>query len=183
MKALHNIVMIFCYPFIIIINNINWRFGRHYLCGVNSYKQIQDLIDPGMVVLTRKEHELSNFFIPGYWTHAAMIASDEYIVEATSKGVHRSTIKEFLTIVDDFVLLKPAFCTDQLMVRASKYAINAVGNPYNFSFRHGNNAFYCSELVYWAYARTCGLLSSYLEKGIISPDSLYKSRDMWEVVK
>ena len=112
-----------------------------------------------------------------------MIASDEHIVEATSKGVHRSNIKEFMTIVDDFVLLKPAFCTGQLMVRASKYAINAVGNPYNFSFRHGNNAFYCSELVYWAYAPSCGRLSSYLENGIISPDSIYKSRDMWEVVK
>jgi len=182
MKVLQKIVWDFCCIFIILMNSINWRFGRNYLCDVYSYKRIKDLIDPGMVVLTHKKHELSNFLIPGYWTHAAIIATDEYIVEATSKGVQKSNIEEFLTFVDDFVILKPAFCTSQLMIRAGKCAINTVGNPYNFTFNHDNNAYYCSELIYRAYACSCRWLNSYLEKGIIIPNSIYESKDLWEVV-
>jgi len=69
------------------------------------------------------------------------------------------------------------------MIRAGKCATNAVGNPYNFTFSHDKKAFYCSELIYWAYACTCRWLNSYPDKGIIIPNSIYESKDLWEVVR
>jgi len=181
MKANKSIFRFFCYLLLLSINNINWRFGRHFWCE-GSHKQIHRFIYPGMVILTRKRHEFSNLLIPGYWTHAAMIISNEHIVEATIRGVIKTKISELLKFVDDFVILRPAFCTSKGMVKASNHAIEAMGIPYNFTFNHENKAFYCSQLVHWAYQLSVRRNISSTNRKIIIPNSLYEARDQWEVV-
>ncbi|MCK4407517.1 MAG: hypothetical protein KAV44_07555 [Bacteroidales bacterium] len=180
-------------PFIKIANKINWRFGRHFKCKNHLLYPVGHLIGPGMIILSHKKFELTNFFIKGYWTHVAVIVSSEFVVEATSKGVMKTKFKEFIFTVDDFVILKPLFCDTNNMKEASKYVQKVIGSPYNFSFRPCEDTFYCSELVYWAYTKSCEWydvrnkipqgINDFIKGNIIKPQSMFESIQMWSVVQ
>ncbi len=180
-------------PFARVANKINWRFGREFECNGHNAVNFQSVIKPGMIMLSHKKYELTNLFIKGYWTHTAIITSDKYVVEATSKGVEKKTLDQILAKTDDFIILKPLFADEYTMLKASRYVLGVVGYPYNFSFRQYSKSFYCSELVYWAYARSCSMtgadnkyfhtITSFLDGRIIIPQHFTESSDLWEAVE
>jgi uncharacterized protein YycO len=155
-------------------------------------EKIHPLLHPGMVILTHKEYEFTNLFIKGYWTHAAMAVSHDQIVEATGNGVEARSLHDFIICHDDYIILRPTFCGPDTMVRASEYVRQVVGFPSNYRFMPGGRNFYCAELVYWAYLRSCehrGCLSSRtrelkrIEQGqIVNPQQIFESTDQWEHV-
>ena len=49
--------------------------------------QVLELLEPGDVLVTRKEHAITNYFLPGYWPHVAMYVGDEQVVESMKDGV------------------------------------------------------------------------------------------------
>ncbi len=112
---------------------------------------------PGMVLLSRIEGEMSNLFIPGHYTHAAIIGLDGLVVEATAIGVAPTTLEQFMLTKDDVALLSFGLrlCQDEIDVanKAAGWAWAAIGSPYDYMFNgdNGDKAFFCSELVYKAY--------------------------------
>ena len=176
------------YPILFISNKINWRFGRPFRCEGMDVETIRHLLQPGMVILSHKEFEFTNLFIRGYWKHSALIMDDDMLIEATGKGVWLKRIEEFITEVDDYVILRPTFCDTVLMEETCRYVRRVVGYPYNYTFLHGMKAFYCSELIYWAYRLACHHLPQKQEmerrvRGrILNPQAIFESKDTWETV-
>ena len=180
-------------PFARVFNKINWRFGREYECSGHNSENLHDILKPGMILLSHKKYELTNVFIKGYWTHTSIIISDEELVEATGNGVEKKLIEDVISNTDDYIFLKPLFCNENGMQKASNFVVDVVGYPYNFSLRQYTRSFYCSELIYWAYFRSIKLngdnnnyykiIREFLGEDIIMPQHFIESEDLWEVVK
>ena len=107
-----------------------------------------------MILLSRREFQITNYFIDGYWTHSAMIMPSEKVIEATVNGVKINELWEFFLKTDDFVILKPRFCGIKEMEKACSHASENVGKPYSFDFNNSDDSLYCSELVLKVYARS-----------------------------
>ncbi len=186
-----NIFLLICRPISIFINHVNWRFGRAFDCTNKEIAKIKDHITPGMVILTHKKYEFSTFFIPGYWTHSALVVTKDSIVEATGKGVCMNTMESFFSGIDDFIILNPRFCSQDTMEKASRQAATLVGYPYSYDFRNSNKTFYCSALICWAYAQTLiekgsrlkipYVFKNFLNGMIIKPIDIYSDQDAWQV--
>jgi len=141
-----------------------------------------------MIILSHKEFEFTNLFIKGYWKHSAIIIDNEILIEATSKGVELKKIDDFITAVDDYVVLRPTFCDASLMEETCRYVRRVVGYPYNYTFLHGKKAFYCSQLIYWAYMLACRhlpqrqVMNQQLRGKILNPQAIFESRESWQTV-
>jgi hypothetical protein len=180
-------------PFIRLANRIRWRFGRNYKCAGVDTTEIIPLLKPGMVILTHKDFELTNLFINGYWTHTAIVTSEDTVVEAISKGVVTKPLQTFLSTVDDFLILKPRFCSFESMRSASEHVKQFVGFPYNFTFRPDEDSVYCSELIFRAYSRTPEWdtiarnskedVREFYDGSILLPHSFSKSQLLWQHVR
>ncbi|MBP6977519.1 MAG: YiiX/YebB-like N1pC/P60 family cysteine hydrolase [Bacteroidales bacterium] len=183
----YRIRMVF-YPVLFISNKINWRFGRPFRCEGMDVETIRHLLQPGMIILSHKEFEFTNLFIRGYWKHSAIIMDHDMLIEATGKGVALKRIDEFIMEVDDYVILRPTFCDSELMEETCRYVRRVIGYPYNYAFLHGIRAFYCSELIYWAYRLACHHLPQRQEmerrvRGrILNPQDIFESKDIWQTV-
>jgi cell wall-associated NlpC family hydrolase len=181
-----------CLPITRFINRINWRFGRPFSCTYQQIDPFREHLQPGVVILTHKKYEFSTLFIPGYWTHSALVVSQGLIVEATGKGVCMNTLESFFSTVDDFIVLKPRFCCQDTMKKAGEQASTLVGYPFSFDFRTSNEMFYCSGLICWVYTQTLRerenpmnvpfVLQDFLNGNIIKPMDLYSHRDAWQVI-
>ncbi|MCD4773018.1 MAG: hypothetical protein K8R41_06510 [Bacteroidales bacterium] len=179
-------------PFARVANKVNWRFGREYQCNNHNSDDLKKVLKPGMIILSHKNFELTNVFIKGYWTHTAIVISDDEVVEATGKGVHKKTIEQLITTIDDYIILKPLFCDEYAMQKASSYVADVVGYPYNFSFRQYTRSFYCSELIYWAYFRSITsngnnnkyyqTITEFLGEKIIMPQHFTETKSLWKAV-
>ena len=182
----------YCTPLIRFSKHLTWRFGRKFRCSDLDLEKIRKVMIPGMILLSRRDFQISNFFIEGYWTHTAMIMPREKIIEATPKGVILKELQDFFLKTDDFVLLKPRFCGFHDMEIACGHASKTVGSPYSFDFNNSDDSFYCSELVLKVYAKTCGWNRKDLHEPsefrhlcdgkIVRPHDLYQDRNAWEVV-
>ena len=180
-------------PFIRVANRIRWRFGRPFKCGRVNVDDIRPLLKPGMVILTHKDFELTNLFINGYWTHSAIVTSEDSVVEAVSKGVVTKPLESFFTTVDDFLILKPRFCSSESMKSASENVKQYVGYPYNFTFRPEEDSVYCSELIFRAYSRTpewntparasAEDVCEYYKGRILLPHRFSESQLLWQHIR
>lgn len=182
----------YCTPLIKISKYMTWRFGRKFQCSELNLDIVRKMARPGMIVLSRREFQISNLFIDGYWTHTAMIMPREKVIEATAKGVIINELHEFLLNTDDFVVLKPKFCGIREMEKACCHASEIVGAPYSFDFNNSDNSFYCSELVLKLYSRSCcwdrkshhepSEFKNLIDGKIIRPSDLYHNHNAWEIV-
>jgi hypothetical protein len=185
--------LVLCNPFFRLANKINWRAGRPYRCHELQLGDVKNSIKPGMVILSHKEYEFTNLFIRGYWTHAAMIISEDMVVEAVSRGVIKKSLREFISHLDDFQVIMPRLCEHEEMAKASEFVQKAVGYPYNFTFRSREDSYYCSELIYRAYLQDiqAGRAEHHFPSGfrdlnngsIIIPQNLADYIPEWQVVE
>ena len=180
-------------PFVRISSRIRWRFGRPCRCPFSVFRPFSAVLEPGMVIVTRKEYELTNLFIHGFWTHAGLVVGNGILIEAVGKGIRRTAIEEFFSKVDDFAVYRPGIADREIIRKACDYAEKAVGLNYNYTFRLTNRSFYCSELIYRAFEegiRHAGETFDYLKAGqlyrdgkmIITPEWLVSTPLQWERV-
>ena len=113
-------------------------------------EQIQELLQPGDVIVTRKEHAISNYLLPGYWPHVAMYVGGQQVVEAMKDGVRvREMASPFGN--DSVAVIRPVLDADriqQAIVRARSH----VGKPYDFDFDFTRaDRLVCTEVVYRSY--------------------------------
>ncbi len=179
-------------PFAMVANKINWRIGRPYRSQFAALQPHIEKLAPGMIILSHKDFELTNWFINGYWTHVAVIASENHIIEAVSKGVVKTNICDFFSSVDDFIILEPVFCSRSSMLEAVRFMEQYIGYPYNFKFIPSNQSFTCIDLVGRAYSLSENIekiksssapgLINYLTREVILPENIMKIENGWKIV-
>lgn len=115
----------------------------------NDIERANDLVQIGDVILCKNKWSLGSLFIPGPWTHAALVVDyfdgDFWVLEATTKGVK-------LTSLDDLLMKKDSYKIKRSIVPVNKSILRGIyagyiGRPYDFSFLIGNRSIYCSELI------------------------------------
>lgn len=114
---------------------------------------------PGTVLVSRKRHELTNLFIPGKFTHAAIVSLEpSIVVEAVGMGVVRNSVEAFLLNKDEVVALEPVYLSTPERELAAAWAAFQIGKEYDYLFEgnggtKGDRSFFCAELVYRALSR------------------------------
>jgi len=128
--------------------------------------QIRDKLQPGDIFVTRHDDAMSNFFLPGFWPHAALYIGplsgqkdpeipnhrdhSADVLEAKKDGVKLRKIEETLA-VDSFVILRPKVSTEELQ-QALEKALTHEGKQYDFAFDFRKaERLCCTEVVYRAF--------------------------------
>ena len=143
-------------------------------------QQIRQLVRPGDVFVNRKEHAFTNYFLPGYWPHAAFyigqtpqleqlgIASHENgksrwsrlldcdsnepgrVVEAMKDGVWIRSLVSPFT-ADAITVIRPRL-SEQHVTLAIGRALFHDGKSYDFDFDFTrSDRMVCTEVVYRSY--------------------------------
>lgn len=121
--------------------------------NLRDVQEILMKIRPGDVLISRSAGEFTNWFIPGFWTHAALYAADHQVVEAVSPCVRIITLPEFLLSKDFVCVLRPTFADEVQKVSAIAFAKLQATNlvPYDYQFAPTEKEFYCAELIGASY--------------------------------
>ncbi|MGL6123893.1 MAG: YiiX/YebB-like N1pC/P60 family cysteine hydrolase, partial [Shewanella sp.] len=155
MKLIRELFFKLTMPFTQWWGSKHWPLSKKELSEVHL-RAAQRYLLPGDVFLTRTNGEFSNLLIPGFWKHAAIAIDSKYVVEAVGMGVRITTIEEFLYKKDHMAIMRPKFALQTQMEQASAVAQEMVGKPYDLFFQPGADAFFCSELVQFAYEQVLG---------------------------
>ena len=142
--------------------------------------RLHELLAPGDVLVVRKEHALTNYFLPGYWPHAALYLGSARHLQLLGLDRHREVVPRWarclaahagqpprvLESMKDGVLIRPVaspFASDSIVVLRSDLsepqlaealgrAIAHEGKPYDFDFNFArSDRLVCTEVVYRAY--------------------------------
>lgn len=125
--------------------------------GLISREQIAALVarlEPGDIILERRNWYVSNIGLPGFWPHTAIYAGvadgKPRVLEAISEGVCYNSLEHSLD-ADSVAVLRPRLSKAE-RATALQRAMHYIGRPYDFNFDFLTDAeLVCSELVYKAY--------------------------------
>jgi hypothetical protein len=142
--------------------------------------ELRALMAPGDVLVVRKEYALTNYFLPGYWPHAALFlgAADQLqalgienqshvqprwdrmqglaraepgiVLESMKDGVHLRSLRSPFG-VDSIVVLRPQL-SPQDVARGIARVLAHENKPYDFDFDFRRaDRLVCTEVVYRAF--------------------------------
>lgn len=156
------------------------RLGHHPSLPVVVASQVHSLLCPGDVIIVRKEYALTNYFLPGYWPHAALYLGNVGSLRSLEAGVkdqHRPRWRRLLGAAGDgkervFESMKDGvlvrsldspFASDSVVVLRPKLQVTDIGlalgrvlphegkaYDFDFDFRRADRLV-CTEVVYRAY--------------------------------
>lgn len=160
--------------------------GHHPALPEPICRQLRPLLRPGDVFITRKEHALTNYFLPGYWPHAALYLGDAAmlerlgihehdnvrprwaqllggdpveacrVLEAMKDGVRIRSLSSPLKS-DAVVVLRPRLETGDVG-RALARGLAHEGKAYDFDFDFTrSDRLVCTEVVYRSYEGVGGM--------------------------
>lgn len=172
-------------PLTKLLGKAHAPFAHKWITGADYYA-LKPKLKPGMALLTKTRGELTNLFLPGDWTHAAMYLGDNLVVEAVGKGVTVTDLVSFMVTKDFVMARRPKFLDDEGMALAAQMAESKVGLPYDWEMRsipdaltgddvrqETDKAFYCSKLDWWGYNEA--------HKHIFGKPAPFELRDTWGV--
>lgn len=131
--------------------------------GVEARQRLMGLMRHGDVVVTRHDDALSNWFLPGFWPHAALFLGGSaefsrwsgrapepgkhWFLESKKDGVKVRLSEETLQ-VDALVVLRPPLDGEDLD-QGLRQALIHEGKPYDFVFDFRTaDRMVCTEVVY-----------------------------------
>lgn len=145
--------------------------------GVYQMDIIKNRLEPGDILLTRRNGYISNFFIPGYWTHSAIYVGDFrqvsdfhsafesllvsggdapadngglFVIEALSEGIKIRPLEESMDI-DALMVLRPRLKTRDIH-KAIANAFQQLGKPYDYNFDFNTtDKVACTELIFHSF--------------------------------
>ena len=118
--------------------------------------QFRELIQPGDVFITRKAYAATNYFLPGYWPHAAFYIGGNNVIEALKDGVRDRDLGSPFT--NDAVALIRPLANENTISQAIERARGHVGKPYDFDFDFTRgDRLVCTEVVYRSYEGLDGI--------------------------
>lgn len=170
-------------PLNAIVSYIHAPWSQHKIKAMH-YRDVEAILRPGDVIVSQKSGSLSSWFIPGFWDHASMYCGDDKIVEAVGSGVREGDIIDQVVGRDAIIITRPKFATPEQMIAAAQWAKEQIGSPYDLFFHPDNEAFYCSELIWLAYANAVGEMPFTLRKtfGVdtVTPEDIALATKKWE---
>lgn len=136
------------------MSKIRMPYSRKKITS-SDYHALERILSKGYVLLSHTEGEISNWFIPDFWSHGAIyvgyIDGVPTVAEATaSKGVILTDLIEFVMTKDYISVFRPTFLDKVGLSKAAAYAREKKGLEYDWMFETpsaNNKAFYCFELV------------------------------------
>ena len=170
----------------------SWVGGKYVVRGYQPSlpddieQQLHDHLQPGDVIVTRKEHAYSNYFLPGYWPHVAFYIGtvnelqsiglkehenvnprwarleccDEQrphrVLEALKDGVRIRSTA--ITLASDAIaIVRPTIPQSEIAQAISRGFFHD-GKPYDFDFDFTrSDRMVCTEVVYRAYEGIGGI--------------------------
>ncbi len=131
------------HPFWFVINATTFRLkGKHY-------RDLNEIIQPGDIIIRRFEGYVDKFLIPGWWNHAGLYVGevdgkDHKVIHAISDGVVVDDLIDFMR-TDHMIVLR---AEDWRQGDAIKRAKDAIGSDYDFAFNFNETLrFSCTELI------------------------------------
>jgi hypothetical protein len=184
-KAFESITFNGAYLFISIVG----YFEGSYEARHNASKLLE-VLQPYDIVLMKSSQNLTDFFIPGYFGHAAIwLGSDRnhifsenlskpnidsrFMIEAVREGVKMSSLEEFSS-GEVFLVLRPKNLS--LAQKGSVFHNSTIhlGKPYDFNFdSEAADMISCPELAFLAYDFINWETGSLLNKTFITPDDIF----------
>lgn len=127
------------------------------LVTARQYYDLERVIFPGCVLITRTKWAPTNLFIPGFHKHAAMYfgGTDRLVIEAVAPCVRELSLLDFFFHTDFVEVLIPMNVSQRDMQRAAGIFRAMRGVPYDFLFEAGLKAVFCSEGVKESYKQAC----------------------------
>jgi hypothetical protein len=156
------------------------RRGHQPQLPADIAAQVRAMLMPGDVLVTRKEFALTNYFLPGFWPHAALYLGDaeslarlglgeqvhvrprwarlleagadepSRVLEAQKDGVQLRPLTSPLAC-DSVVVLRPRLSTGDVAQSLARVMAHE-GKPYDFDFDFSrSDRLVCTEVVYRAY--------------------------------
>lgn len=123
--------------------------------------EILALIKSGDIVLSFEYGRPTSILIKGFYDHAAIVTSKLTIMEAVGDsfddkninhgGVREVGLEEWLYKKDYVAVVRPKYENDIPNREAAAISFFYKGRPYDYKFKVGGDAVYCSELVYLCY--------------------------------
>lgn len=162
---------------------IKWAGETHVPESIKIVKY-QNLLDAkslwqsGDILLSHTDGEMSDVLIADFWKHAALIVDDQTVVEATALGVHTENAADFWLSKDAVCVLRLKCTTSADAKKAVAWALEQLGRPYDFQLSPSLSQFYCSKLVFDAYAQTMGerfplKMTPVMDVPVIAPETFF----------
>ncbi len=148
--------------------------GFHDEDRVNKHivEELEAILRPGDVIITRHDFVASNLFLPGYWPHAALYIGSEKerdeldiivdekiarrwsgeikVLEAKKDGVLFRPLNETLK-VDEFIVIRPDLDKSEI-AEGLKRIVSHEGKGYNFDFDFfRSDQLVCTEVIFRAF--------------------------------
>lgn len=102
----------------------------------------------GDIILTQQRYSFANLFIPGFYTHAALIVDkidgDWIVIEATTHKSHTIKLEHMLLQKDAFAIYSPRRIPNEDRIKGAYVGFTNV--KYDYWFNPRNRSLYCSEL-------------------------------------
>jgi len=162
---------------------ISDRYTVRYHCPAippQIIARLTPLLEPGDVLITRKDHALTNYFLPGYWPHAALYLGTAEQLDGLGLAEHANLKPRWRRLLDcdphqprrvvealkDGVWIRSTaspFASDALLVLRPRLASAEIaaaiarglfheGKPYDFDFDFTrSDRLVCTEVVYRSY--------------------------------
>lgn len=169
-----------------VASHVTTRPGHQPDIPPDVRRQLGELLRPGDVFVTRKEHALTNYFLPGFWPHAALYLGDAQalsqlgidahehvrprwarllageaneprsVLEALKDGVRIRSLDSPLSS-DAIVVLRPKLTRPEV-AQALARGLFHEGKPYDFDFDFArSDRLVCTEVVYRSYEGIGGM--------------------------
>lgn len=166
--------------------NLFVKFDHIPLLRKDVATELRKHLKPGDVIITRKEFAVTNYFLPGYWPHAALYlgAPEELhqlgisahqnmqprwqklldcdatenlrVLEAMADGVHIRSLRSPFG-VDAITVLRPKMDAASIAQAISRGVFHE-GKPYDFDFDFNrSDRLVCTEVIYRSYEKVAGV--------------------------
>ena len=141
-------------------------------------ESLRAILQPGDVLVVRKEYALTNYFLPGYWPHAALYLGDldqlqaldapsapleaawkkvlntnesgPRVLEALKDGVHVRKLDSPLKS-DSIIVLRPHLSMEQMAEGLARGLVHE-GKAYDFDFNlRRSTSLVCTEVIYRSF--------------------------------
>jgi len=143
-------------------------------------KELEELLEPGDIILTHGVHLLSKVIrviTESHWNHAGLYAGNGMVVESRKGGVQQTSLEDF--VGKDIAVYRHKTAALSTRMRVAEFALSQEGDAYDIrglfeiawlllTFRRGNarsigtsNAYLCSELVASSYEAAGVPISDY----------------------